>query len=515
MNWSIGIGALALGLSAPEPAPAAPAEARPAQAKATLDESLAALNSIDAVKLHSDKAYAETLLGHVGTAIPAARGNPEAVASLELLRATALATLERSDEAVAAARRAIAATPANGSIQAEGVFQSARAERPLAALELLEAATRSVPAPEQQALLRQGLSEELVFWLRRKLNEPKAGPEDVRLARALLTLRWPSPERPGLHDGFRVTLIKALLAKDPAGARKLLAEITDPARILPLIASRRFDPLFASDAERLARLDSAIRAFDKGSAERLRLNPADPDLALERAQFLRGVGREQEALAVLAPWLQDLKRVEAAGEDGLWLVNEAAYSLRALGRAEEAVAAMEKIIALDITAHPYLISMAINHGEILNSAKRHSEAARYAENLFATAKSGASPYGQMWMWSIAACAHVRAGRPAAAAPWLKRLRDESDKNEAAHMRALLCTGDLDPAEALLLKRLEGEDRDSVLVQLQDYSLQEGGRDPALDRKMALLRQRPAVAAAIARYGRVLKLPLSKVYWGDV
>lgn len=164
--------------------------------------------------------------------------------------------------------------------------------------------------------------------------------------------------------------------------------------------------------------------------------------------------------------------------------------------------------------HPYLISMAINHGEILNSAKRHAEAARYAEGLFATGKAGASDYGQMWMWSIAACAHSRSGQPAQAAPWLQRLSGSSDRNQAAHMRALLCAGDLDGAEALLLKRLEAEDGDGVLVQLQDYSLDDGGRDPELDRQMALVRARPAVAAAIARRGRILKLPLSRTYWGD-
>ncbi|MEA3054154.1 MAG: hypothetical protein QOG72_3057 [Sphingomonadales bacterium] len=509
MKWIAASAALALSLAAPVRGQAA----EPIQAPAGRDEALVALRSVDQARLHSDKAYAQAMLLRVAAGINQAGSEPF-VADFEILRATALATLERSEEAVAAARRAAAARPADGSIQAGAVFQAARAERPSAALDLLEGAVRSVRDPAEVALLREGLSEELVRWMRIKLKDAKAEPEDARLSLALLALQWPSPDRPGIVDSLRRAAIKASLPGDVARARALLAEMTDPAVLLPILVSHRFDSLFAGDSERLRRLDAAIAAFDKGSAERLRRNPNDPDMALDRAQFLRGLGREKEALAVLAPWVDDMKRTEAGGEKAFWLVNEAAYALRALGRGEEAVAAMEKIITLDMDVHPYLISMAINQGEILNSAKRHAEAARYAENLYATAKDAASVYGHMWMWSIAACAYARAGEPARAAPWLKRLEASSDENQPAHMRALLCNGDLDAAERLLLKRLDGEDSDSLLVQLQDYGLDDGGRDSAIDRQMAAVKARPAVAAAIARRGRILRLPLSRTYWGD-
>lgn len=279
MRWIVAIAALFIGAVPPAPEPVAAAAVQPEPA---LDEALQALASIDTGRLHSDKAYAEAMLAHLDTALPAAGRDAEILANFQLMRATALATLGRKEEAVAAARKAVAARPGDGSIQAEAVLQAARADRPAAAIDLLEAAVGSVRDADQRALLRQGLSEELVFWLQREFYDSKSKPDEVRLATALLALQWPAPDRAAMLDGFRRTVIRARITEDVPGARALLAEMTDPASLLPLLVSRRFDPLFASDAERLARLDAAIRGFDKSSADRLRLDPDDSDATLER-----------------------------------------------------------------------------------------------------------------------------------------------------------------------------------------------------------------------------------------
>jgi tetratricopeptide (TPR) repeat protein len=494
-------------------AAAAPASSKPGPAP-TAEEAIAALTAVDAHRLYADKAYAATMLSALEAAASTLSTDPRALASVEFLRGAALSTLERPDEAVAAVRRAVAIRPGDGSVQASAVFVAARADRPLDALALIEGAAASVRDPKELDQLRQGLDEELVNWLGDQLRTTKMGPEQDRLWQALLAIQWPSPDRPGVVDGLRQAVIKSLLPGGESRAKALLAQISDPAALVPLIVSRRYDNLFAGDSDRLARLDAAIAAFDKGSAERLRRKPDDPGTIFERVQYLRAVGREEEALVLLLPWVRDMQRVEAGGEKAFWLVNEAAYALTTVGRADEGVATMEQIIGLDLDSYPYLINMAINHTEILIAAKRYADAARYAEALFATGKGGASTYGRMWMWSNAACAHVRAGQPAEAAPWLERLKASSDENPAAHMQALLCAGDLDLAEAVMLKRLDSDDSEELIVDLQDYALDAGGIDPLLAKAMAELRNRPAVAAAIARRGHVFKLPLSRTYWTD-
>jgi hypothetical protein len=500
------------------PAAAAPAAAAAAAAPAApeagaAERARAALRNLDSDRLYRDEAYAREMLGHLD-ALEAAAPDAEVAAAIDLLRLAALGTLKRKEEALAVARRIVAANPGSAEAYAGPLFAAGRAGEPVAAIELLESAARNVRTADGLAALRREIDEVVVSWLWQELAERKAKPEKQRLAQALLTIGWPSPDRAAIGDSYRRILIDGRVDADPAAARVLAAEIMDPAQLVPLLVAHRYDPLFASDAERLARLDAVVAAFDRHTQARLEGHADDPDLLLDRAQFLRSVARDRDALALLQPWVDDLSRAEQSGEKGFWLVNEAAYALKALGRSQEAVAAMEQLIALDLGEHPYLINMAINHGAILNAAQRYADAAAYIEGLWATAKDQASPYGHMWMWSIAACAHAWAGESGKAAPWLERLKAGSDDNQAAHLRALLCANDMDAAEALLLKRLAGDNAADTLVGLQDYRLGERTSDSRLEQRMMALRSRPAVAAAIAAKGRILSLPLSKTYWGE-
>jgi hypothetical protein len=338
-----------------------------------------------------------------------------------------------------------------------------------------------------------------------------------RLAEALVGLGWPGPDQVWLLDWQRLTAIDGRLAKgDVAGAKAYAADVTTPQPLARLLVGRKYDLLFEPGLDRGDAIRRALARYDGDSARRLAAKPADLHLLLDRAQFLRGVGREEAALALLLPASSDMAKVEEGGEPAFWIVNEAAYALLALGRGDEAVALMERLVALGVDEHPALISMAINQGEILNGAGRHGEAAAHAERLFAQSEEWASDYGDMWMWSIAACGHAEAGRPAAAAPWLDRLKAASASNESAHMRAQLCLGDLESAERLLVRRLEGDDGPDVLLKLQNYTLQlpAAGFYRRLEERWMGLRERPAVAAALTRVGRILDLPLSRTYWGD-
>lgn len=497
---------LTFSAAAASPSPAAPAPVVSAEA------SRAAVASLDVDRLYEDKTYAAEMLAHFDAFRPLA-DNAEARTRIDLLRIAALGTLERRDEAVAAIRAVVAANSRDPYAYGVTVLEASRAGEDLLAVELLEKAALNLTGPQGFGALREMLSDNVVDWVRGRMSQKKAKPAQRRLARALLTIGWPSPDRASVLDFYRSTILAEEIVASPAAARRLAAEITDPAQLLPLIVSRRYDALFADDKARLARLEAAIAAFDQASAKQLRAHPRDLDLVLERAQFLRGVGREQDALALMLPLTADFAAVEAGGQKAFWIVNEAAYALVAVGRSDDAVALMQKLIGLDIDRHPYLISMAINHGEILGMAGRYREAAAYGERLAATAAGRASDYGDMWMWETVACGYALAGQPELAAPWMARLKAGSANNEAAHMRALICTGDMTGAEALMLARLAGEDSDQMLVALQDYRLDPKAGNLMEDR-FRTLRSRPSVAAAIAAKGRILSLPMSKTYWGE-
>jgi hypothetical protein len=81
---------------------------------------------------------------------------------------------------------------------------------------------------------------------------------------------------------------------------------------------------------------------------------------------------------------------------------------------------------------------------------------------------------------------------------------------------MLCMGDLDGSERLLIERLNSEDPSEVLLALQDYSIESsGGPALALLRgRLREVRERPAVRAAAERVGHIRRLPFDRTYHGS-
>jgi hypothetical protein len=224
---------------------------------------------------------------------------------------------------------------------------------------------------------------------------------------------------------------------------------------------------------------------------------------------LRISGHPADAYALLAPRIEDMAKVEAGGDKAFWAVDEAANDLVGAGRPDDAVALMRRLLALGTEAHPILVNMEINLTQHLNSAGRFDEAATAAARLDKEVGKLASPYGYMWIWSNASCARSLGKTPGEAAPWLARLAAHSADNRNAHLNGLLCAGDVAGAERILLERLAGDEAATTLAELQDYRLEPKSLAFAsVDARMAELKARPHVQAAIERIGRIMSLPLA-------
>jgi tetratricopeptide (TPR) repeat protein len=485
------------------------------QREAAVAKAEAALAGIDQERLVADRDYAGEMLAHIDT-LRAVRSEPDALFALDALRLIALLGAVRNADAAELGARLIAQRPSEPMVYPFALWAAVLAGKSDAAVPMLESAARHMTRPEQLDELRSGLVRDLLGGIIRPLGQAGNQRAMQRMAEALLTVGPPLFDDAVEVDGYRVLSIDGRLAAgNVAGARELADRVIDVRAMLRLIGARRYDPLFAGDADRLARLETAVAAYDADTKKRLE-KADDLRARLFRGQFLRGLAREQESLAVLLPATSNLAAVEAGGEDAFWIVNEAAYALTSLGRNAEAIALMERLIALEMKKHPYLINMAINHSELLNIAGRHKEAAAYGTRLLEEAKGFESAYGRMWIWSAVACGHALAGDPAAAAPWLAKLEQGSIDNQAAHMRALLCANRLDRAEQLMLARLAGKDAEPALRLMHDYrlgSFKSPARRMIQERGLAV-GGRPAVRAAAAKVGRTLSLPLSQVFWGD-
>jgi hypothetical protein len=163
-----------------------------------------------------------------------------------------------------------------------------------------------------------------------------------------------------------------------------------------------------------------------------------------------------------------------------------------------------------------LIGPMTNFAGLLWQAGRPQESLTYIQRLEPLAAEHANEYGRMWVTGHATCANAALGRNSEAATALRRLQAQPKINAAAHNMALLCMGDLDASERLVIQRLESGDPADMLLSLQRYQL-ETSEGPGLDavrKRLNEVRERPAVRAAIERIGRTLTLPIDRTYYGS-
>jgi len=496
------------------PAPVPPAARTPAPATPEeIAESAAAIGVADTQRIMTDAAYAAEMLRHIDRVAPALAGDADAASAVDTLRLLALAKLERRAEANALAESMLARRPTDPGDYFGPWLAALSFNDATAALAVIEAASSNVPGVARPRL-RAMLERETVMAILGQFHGDSDRPKRVRLAEALFRIGWPGDDAVA-SDGLRMILIEDRLDQaDVPGATGFAATVTTPANVLPLIVGKRYDPLLPRDVDRLAMLGRAIEGHDRETIAALAAAPADRYRLLARAQHLRSVGRDADALTVLAPATSDVAAA-AVEEPGMWMVNEAAYALVALGRNDEAVRLMDRIAALPLERHGHLVSARINHLEILTSVGRHAEALDWAARLESHEGEYASDYGKAWIDSTRVCALAALGRAAQTAAPLQRLRGWSEINAPALTRAYLCLNDLDAAAALLVQRLGRNDPVQAILALQDYRLSRGrGQTGPLYDRLLSLRERAEVRAALDRVGRVLSLPLARTYWGD-
>jgi hypothetical protein len=502
--------------TAPAPMPAPPAARAPAPARAPtsdeLAESAAAIGVADTVRLLTDAAYAAEILRHLDRLAPTLADDAEAGPALDNLRLIALARLDRRAEADILTDRILAGRPTAPG-QYIGPWLAAMIYNdPVRALAVVEAASRNVPGIARPAL-RGLLDRPIILMMFGRFEGDKAA--RVRLAEALFRIGWPGNDEVATDDLRMILIGDRLDQGDRAGAAGFAATVATPASVVPLLVATRYDALLPADVDRLALLARAIEQRERETVAALAAAPRDGVRLIARAQHLRSVGRDADAVAVLAPAISDVAAA-TADEDVMWAVNETALALLALERNDEAMRLMERIAALPLDGHVHLVNARINHLVMLSSIGRYAEVLDRIARLDADRGFVANDYGKAWVASARVCALASLGRAAEAAAPLERLRGWSEVNAAALSQAFLCLDDRDAAAALLVQRLGRDDPDPAILALQDFRLgRETGPGGVLRARFLALRDRPEVRAALDRVGRIISLPLAATYWGGL
>ena len=148
-----------------------------------------------------------------------------------------------------------------------------------------------------------------------------------------------------------------------------------------MMVQTRYDAILAPGRDRLALLQEGLAQRDRDTSAALAAAPRDMRRVLDRVHYLRGVGRDADALALVMPFTRDLRATVFAQEEGKWLINDGAYALIALGRDDDALALLRRLAALPIDQDWGLISQLINHAEILVDTGHYAEALERARML--------------------------------------------------------------------------------------------------------------------------------------
>lgn len=430
--------------------------------------------------------------------------HPSPTAGLvEGMKAGALAQLRRGSAALAVARSATAQFDGNPDVFRLWIaLEMEQGDVP----GVLGALRRTVQAQPQVVAT---LPDNWVRYIQQKLQAlPRAERDERRydLCIALADGGWQMQPRGSGGDAMLSCAIVAhALRGEWAAARSGLAQGPVASTLASLALDRRYQPLW-SDLDKLG-ADGFRKSMERDLEAASAAPPRDPKALLRKARALRALGRNADAEALEKPLATDMGQVEVIGDDAFWLVNDYAEVLRDQGRVEEAVAAMDRALALGVDRYPSLVNLAINRLQLLDSAGRPQAVLDAAKGLEEKSAGITSVFGRMWIWAEMACAQRALGQTADAAATEAKMAEKADENRYAMARAAACRGNVAEIAETLVARLKSADtRSSVL----DLFVVFGGPqvlspfDQRLRQTMQAATQRPEVQAEFRKQGRAVR-----------
>ncbi len=320
--------------------------------------------------------------------------------------------------------------------------------------------------------------------------------------------------RDAVDNGWAQSLARiAVEGGDKTKALALLDRTTDPLALLDVAQDRRFEKIWP-EMEAAGRFDwLKVQTID---LERWReARRRQPELLINvtsEIDALRALGRYDEALALGEDHVRRLKAGETfedADDQRSWMLNSHAYTLSALGRYEDADRIMIEAEGKDT------VSQRINRAELLIDA---GQAARALKVLESVKEKQSSPFGLMWRDAGLACAKAQLGDLAAARAMARSMVARWKDNGGAVTKAQVCAELLDEAAALYVQRLDDPVTRGVALEAFRTARpppSESAYEKTFHARLESVQARPEVQAAVARWGRVLTVPLAGTYWGRI
>jgi hypothetical protein len=334
----------------------------------------------------------------------------------------------------------------------------------------------------------------------------------VNMLRALYDAHWAPPGAATLADSIWFDLSLALLEQGAANKARAVAEgVVGATTIADMSIDRRFDPITSAEPDRYDVVQAAAREIVilRAAAE---AKPTSLEAVNALAIGLIQAGRPGEALAIVDAAIARSNSANGdkpafADADKLnWTYDTRSEAMILLGRGEEALAAMKA------GAH-HAEHGALNVSQALNLAELEAHLGHPRDALDAMSDvtpDRVSDYGRADREGILVLVYGELHDRAKMKASLDYIRAHASEAPNWMIRSLLDADDMDGAAAAVIAMLDDAQlRIVALGALQDYVLPDTVPNyvKRVGRKVDALRNRPDVAAAINKVGRIERLPL--------
>lgn len=362
---------------------------------------------------------------------------------------------------------------------------------------------------ELQKEENQQFASRVAWQLSRK---PELRGQFLALLNALFAVRFTVTYGQQPSGLWQELILDALQEQDLARAREVLTRVDATDSLLAMRIDKRFDALVQAEPARFD-LGAAMKQRSKTLERVVAENPRKLSPLVSYGYALMDEGRYQDVLTLADAALRKVAKAKDKNppfddldESLSWIYNHKASALRSLGKWSEALGVMEQARLESEHGSPN-VSQAINLGfHYLDAGQPQKALEAIGDIDWARSMSG---YGRMQLQYVRYRAYLQLGNPAEASSVLAYLREHHEDAEDTWLLAMLDSGDMDGAAALMISQLrDPQTRASALRDAQEY--RQLPLQPRMEEARARwekLVTRADVMAAINEVGRREKVPV--------
>lgn len=419
--------------------------------------------------------------------------NTEGQAVVKAMRGAALVGLKRDKEALKLFAEADAAAPSIVLINTLQYEAGLRTEN----IGIATAALDRMISRTPDAVRNLGM-DGVSYLLRNEPEGQEKENEDRRVALGQLGYGGAT------GDYYTAGAVDILLRRgEAAKAVELVSFIDDPATIESYLIGKRYAALWpkleATVGDHLSNMrDSSVR----GARKELEDNPE----STEKREFLIGAlwhaGQLEAAIAFRAQLPSTASALSTANSDIGWAFNNVAFALHEAGKKDEADQLFAFLNEAEIDQSGWWrVNMIINRLLLLVADGKFDRAMSLMSKAESSAKEDGNARSQQMVRKSKYCTLSQLGQHDDATRLLPELLKHADDAPGATVSALVCAGQLEAAERLILASLKDEDFERYFVRSMQANPLTADYATVWDKGWKELRQRPAIAKEFERLGR--------------